>query len=256
MTCREHSLRLSLFSFRLSPEESKQLVLPVIQSAIADKSWRVRYMVARYFVEVWYTLNNHSYTYRVYFPLRLKSDSLVLFSMCSCALVWELKLRWRIYCPDLSNCLKILKLKFALQQQEKSLEFAKFSKSKRFEKKFFRVSRSFTFSLFWLLYQKEKENQIYSLFVEFGKWWITTCPCLTCKWCDGIGSSHWQTIRYGLSSWCLLTTSQRWERWSPIEHHFETGACTFYQNPIHYFVTMCVCVTFLCLFIWLVGCFR
>jgi serine/threonine-protein phosphatase 2A regulatory subunit A len=36
----------------LDHEETKSYLLPSIRSAVSDKSWRVRYMVADHFVEV------------------------------------------------------------------------------------------------------------------------------------------------------------------------------------------------------------
>lgn len=36
----------------LDNEETKSYLLPSIRSAVSDKSWRVRYMVADHFVEV------------------------------------------------------------------------------------------------------------------------------------------------------------------------------------------------------------
>jgi serine/threonine-protein phosphatase 2A regulatory subunit A len=36
----------------LDDEETKSYLLPSIRSAVSDKSWRVRYMVADHFVEV------------------------------------------------------------------------------------------------------------------------------------------------------------------------------------------------------------
>lgn len=38
----------------LTPEENSQLVLPTIRACAQDKSWRVRYMVADHFCEVWW----------------------------------------------------------------------------------------------------------------------------------------------------------------------------------------------------------
>jgi len=44
----------------LSPEEVKNDIAPVMRKIVADKSWRVRYMIADKFVEVstwlWYRL--------------------------------------------------------------------------------------------------------------------------------------------------------------------------------------------------------
>jgi serine/threonine-protein phosphatase 2A regulatory subunit A len=37
---------------QLEPSEVKQELLPQIRQSAADKSWRVRYMVANHFVEV------------------------------------------------------------------------------------------------------------------------------------------------------------------------------------------------------------
>ena len=36
----------------LSPEDTEALVMPTLRSAVDDKSWRVRYMVADKFIDV------------------------------------------------------------------------------------------------------------------------------------------------------------------------------------------------------------